>query len=147
MTKIHMGGLQNQIGFTLVELIIVMLLISFTLGLVGPLTIRSIDRAAAKTELLTLKKRVKHAGNMAFWLGRPVTLKFIGHQVSYYGLENSSTEHSYNFDYLFFQPQEVIFSAKGISDSAQLKVQFKGEDQVVDIQDKRAYRVDVNAEL
>lgn len=56
----------NTNGFTLIELIVVMLIMSIVLSLVGPLTLRMLDRAESQSEFISFKNSIKKVSYMAF---------------------------------------------------------------------------------
>jgi prepilin-type N-terminal cleavage/methylation domain-containing protein len=65
----------NIKGFTLIELMIVMAIVSLLLGLVGPLAINNLEKANAKQELLTIKNWLTKISYRAFHTGKEHILK------------------------------------------------------------------------
>jgi prepilin-type N-terminal cleavage/methylation domain-containing protein len=56
-------------GFTIIELLVVMAIVVVLMGLVGPMTLNSIDKAEGKTEKITLENWLSKVSVKAFTTG------------------------------------------------------------------------------
>jgi prepilin-type N-terminal cleavage/methylation domain-containing protein len=106
-------------GFTLIELMIVMSVVALLMGMVGPLAINSLEKAEAKQEMLTMKNWFRKVSYRAFSTQQAHILKLSGKKVELF-LNNTQFNDqgqtpilSKTLKSLFFQPQELIYSAKG----------------------------------
>lgn len=106
-------------GFTLIELMIVMLIVALLMGLVGPLAINSLEKAEAKQEMLTMKNWFRKVSYRAFSTQQTYVLKLSGKKVELYlnsakfNDQKQTPILSKTLESLFFQPQELTYSAKG----------------------------------
>lgn len=101
-------------GFTLIELMIVLSVVSLLMGLVGPLAINSLEKAEAKQEMLTMKNWFRKISFRAFSTGQGYVLKLSGKKVELF-FENDTRQPiaTKYLDTLFFQPQILSYNAKG----------------------------------
>lgn len=101
-------------GFTLIELLIVMSIVALLITMVGPMTIRGLERAEAKQEMLTMKNWLRKISYRAFVTGQPHILKLSGKKAELF--VEGDEEHpivSQSLESLFFQPQVLRYNTKG----------------------------------
>lgn len=112
--KPNIKAKNNQQGFTLIELMIVMVIVSLLMGTVGPLAMNSLDRAEAKQEMLSVKNWLRKISSRAFSTGQTHFVKFAGKNVVLFidGQEQTPIENI-DFEALFFPPQQLRFNKKG----------------------------------
>jgi prepilin-type N-terminal cleavage/methylation domain-containing protein len=125
-------------GFTLIELMIVMAIVSVLITMVGPLAINSLEKAEAKQELLTLKTWIRKISYRAYSVGQSFTLELSGKRATLYhdntifnnnikttkssAIDKSDREviMTKTFGALFFQPQKLLYNEKGFVEPKQL---------------------------
>ncbi len=105
--------LQQYFGYTLVELMIVMVIVSLIMGVVGPLTIRGMEKAEAKSELLSIKNWLKQISYQAYASGKELNFIVAGKRIVLSEQNNERVLKSVEVEYLFFQPQKITFNNKG----------------------------------
>lgn len=126
---------QDNRGFTLVELLVVMAIVGTLLSLVGPLAIDSLSKAQARTELLGLQTWLKYQSKKAYVTGQPIKLNFNGKQVFQSNLNNQTNILLRNFDYVFFQPQLVTVDTHGMASEDKLKANYSGKEVTISLSD------------
>lgn len=100
-------------GFTLIEIMIVMSIVALLMGLVGPIAIQNLEKAEAKSELLSVNNWLKQVSYRAYISGQHLTLKLNGKKVQLFTTQSSKLIKQNTFEYLFFQPQVLEFNNKG----------------------------------
>jgi len=100
-------------GFTLIELMIVMLIVALLGAMVGPMAINSLEKAQAKQELLTLKNWFKQISYRAYIGGQSLKITLDGKQALLMTASEENIIKKETFDFLFFQPQQLLFNNKG----------------------------------
>lgn len=118
-------------GFTLIELIIVMSIMTIVLSLVGPLTLRMLDRAQAQSELISLKNSVKKVSYIAFASATQHSFELEQNQISIYksGLFKKRAE----FDYLTFPSQTITFNSRGYPSPETLDVKLLNRNEKINL--------------
>jgi prepilin-type N-terminal cleavage/methylation domain-containing protein len=108
-------------GFTLVEVLLVVLLTSILVALVAPLGINQVEKARAQSEWLALDREIGRLSLAAFLRGNFVTLNVAGKQLVWEtdGGERGAIE----FRHLFFSPeQQITINPNGIADRAEIEL-------------------------
>jgi len=100
-------------GFTLIELMIVMSIVALLGAMVGPMVISSFEKAQAKQELLTLKNWFKQISYRAYIGGQSLKITLDGKQTLLMTVNEENVIKKEAFEFLFFQPQELLFNNKG----------------------------------
>lgn len=100
-------------GYTLIELMIVLVIVSMIMGLVGPLTIQSMEKAEAKSELLAIKNWLKQVSYQAFTSGKELHFVVAGKKIILQEENEKNALKTRELEYLFFQPQKFTFNSKG----------------------------------
>jgi len=105
---------KSENGFTLIELMIVMLIVGLLTAMVGPFAINSLEKAQAKQEMLSMKNWLRKISYRAFSTGRSYTVKLSGKEIALYDDNDlQSVLVNKTFESLFFQPQNLTYNKKG----------------------------------
>lgn len=107
--------LRRHRGFTLIEVLVVVLLASILITLVAPIGVEQVDKARAQTEFLELDRQIGRLSMDAFVRSDFVTLRAAGKQLTWQfeGGDRGTIE----FDQLFFDTeQQVVINPNGIAD-------------------------------
>jgi prepilin-type N-terminal cleavage/methylation domain-containing protein len=109
-------------GFSLIELLVVMIIVASLLGLVGPLVVRQVAKTQDHIELLELKRMLHTLSVSAFHEGREVFLIF-----SVNNLTISKAKHNsvISFEGLSFPEQQIVFNVNGMSETNALVVNYR----------------------
>ena len=108
-------------GFTLIEILLVVLLGSIVLALVAPLGVEQVEKAQAQSEWLELDRKVGRLSLDAFIRSDFVTLYAAGKQLAWES--DGGASGVIEFDHLFFSPeQQVVINPNGIADHAGIEV-------------------------
>ncbi len=113
--------LRKTCGFTLIEILLVVLLTSILVALVAPLGVEQVDKARAQSEWLTLDREIGRLSMDAFLYGDFVTIYAAGKQLvwEFRGGKQGVIE----FEHLFFSPdQRLTINPNGIADRAEIEV-------------------------
>jgi prepilin-type N-terminal cleavage/methylation domain-containing protein len=121
----------KRAGFTLIELITVISIMAIVLSLVGPLTIKFIDKAQAQTEFITLKNNLKRISFLSFASATPHTLKFINNNVIV--SKKSMPDKVLSFNYLNFNEQQLYFNSRGYTEPETLQVNFLNKNETINV--------------
>lgn len=108
-------------GFTLVEILLVVLLMSVVIALVAPLGVTQVEKARAQTEWLTLDRAMDQLSLDAFIRGDFVAVVVAGKRLAweFEGGQRGNIE----FEQLFFSPeQRLTINPNGIADRAEIEV-------------------------
>lgn len=108
-------------GFTLVEILLVVLLMSVVIALVAPLGVSQVEKARAQTEWLTLDRAMDQLSLDAFVRGDFVDVVAAGKRLAweFEGGQRGNIE----FEQLFFLPeQRLTINPNGIADRAEIEV-------------------------
>jgi len=108
-------------GFTLVEILLVVVLMSVLIALVAPLGIQQVEKARAQAEWLTLDREIGRLSLDAFVRSDFVTLVAAGKQLEWQF--DDGRKGAIEFEQLFFSPeQQVTINPNGIADRLQIEV-------------------------
>ena len=113
--------LQRTHGFTLIEILLVVVLVSILAALVAPLGVTQVEKARAQTEWLTLDRELGRLSMDAFLRGDFVSVDAAGKQLAweFQGGKRGSIE----FEQLFFSPaQRITINPNGIADRPEILV-------------------------
>ncbi len=114
----HTHNTNRVSGFTLIEIIIVLSIVSLLMTVVGPLAINNLEKARAKQEMLTVKTWLRKISYRSYNTGNNYLLKLSGKKLELF-LDSEIDEiqstkvTSKALDYLFFQPQVLYYNSKG----------------------------------
>ena len=108
-------------GFTLIEILLVVLLTSILVALVAPLGIEQVEKARAQSEWLTLDREMGRLSMDAFLRRDFVTIYAAGKQLAWEF--RGGKQGVIEFEHLFFSPQQqVTINPNGIADRAEIEV-------------------------
>ena len=108
-------------GFTLIEILLVMLLASIALTLVAPLGVEQVEKARAQSEWLTLDRELGQLAMNAFLKRRFVTIHAAGKQLAWE--TDDGEQGSIVFEHLFFSPeQQLTINPNGIVEPMEIEV-------------------------
>lgn len=108
-------------GFTLMEILLVVLLTSVLVALVAPLGVEQVEKARAQSEWLTLEREIGRLSMDAFLRSEFVTLDAAGKQLAWQS--DRGEQGAIRFEQLFFPPQpKVRINPNGIADRAEIEV-------------------------
>jgi prepilin-type N-terminal cleavage/methylation domain-containing protein len=111
--------LRRNRGFTLIEVLLVIVLASVLVTLVAPVGVEQVEKARAQTEFLELDRQVGRLALDAFLRGDFVTLHAAGRRLAW--RFDGGRRGAVEFEQLFFETeQQVIINPNGIADSRQL---------------------------
>lgn len=113
--------LRKTRGFTLIEILLVVVLVSILAALVAPLGVTQVEKARAQSEWLTLDREIGRLSMDAFLSGDFVAIDAAGKQLAweYRGGKQGSIE----FEQLFFSPaQRITINPNGIADRPEILV-------------------------
>jgi prepilin-type N-terminal cleavage/methylation domain-containing protein len=100
----------KPLGFTLIELIIVVLIIMLGAGLVGPLSLKELNKSRAKVEYLELRNTLKIMTTQAYARG-------FGYQVvlaeKTMTIKSSKGEKAYNYEYITLPKLSFFINSNG----------------------------------
>lgn len=112
----------SHAGFTLIELLVVMAIMTVLMGLVGPMTINGLEKAQARTEVMTLNRWMEDLAYRAFLSQQSIELQLTGKQA-----KASSPQVDFvktvDFEYIYFQPQTLVFNSNGFTQQQSLQYQ------------------------
>lgn len=108
-------------GFTLIEILLVVLLLSVTLALVAPLGVEQVDKARAQSEWLALDREIGRLSMNAFLQSEFITLNAAGKELAW---ETDAGEQGVIvFEHLFFSPeQQLTINPNGIAEPMEIEV-------------------------
>jgi prepilin-type N-terminal cleavage/methylation domain-containing protein len=109
-------------GFTLIELIIVMSIMTIILSIVGPLSLNMIDKSQAQSEYIQLQNELKKVSYLAFATASRHELTFEKKTVTL--TKGRSNKQKFDFEYLTFIPQSISFNSHGYPHPEELTVSF-----------------------
>jgi len=114
-------------GFTLIELMIVIMLLGLVMSLVGPLTFQQVETARARSEQENLKRWLRQQSFFVYSRKESIELDFDG-KALYLKKADGSRETLKQFNYLFFPPQQIRLNINGFphpSDLSFIRLQQK----------------------
>lgn len=109
-------------GFSLIELIIVMVIMAVVLGLTGGLVVKSIDQQTKQVELEKVQQTFKQLSYHAFYSGLPAQIQLKENTLI---ITQGKQEKTIQFEQLNFVPQNYTINAM----AAVLPVKFSIENQ------------------
>lgn len=121
-----------QRGFTLIEISIVLVISSLLIGIVGPLTVDSLERTSAKQELVEIKDFIRKVAWKSYLEGSTYRLDFKGKQVDVFNREILIKKHS--LEYVFFREQSIMLNQHGFTENNVLEATVR----------KKQYRVELH---
>lgn len=121
----------QQYGFTLIELMVVMVIMMFSIGLVGGLVVDSADKAKAYSEQLEFKSMLDQLAQKAFLDAQEYEIQLNTDTLKV--LANNKQVFTYQFDYLAFPTQTISLSAHGFYNSKSIRFKRRELTQTIDL--------------
>jgi prepilin-type N-terminal cleavage/methylation domain-containing protein len=113
-------------GFTLVELLVVIALMTLVLSLVGPLGQTQLDKSRATEEWIRFKNEVISNQKSAYLQGRPRVLELNG-KIMTIKTAQVQPDRVVEFSQIFFEPQQISINAHGFSTPLQVQAVVRGQ--------------------
>lgn len=138
------------LGFTLVELLIVLVIFGLVIGLVGGVGVERMQRARAQEEWLSLQRLARGLAFRAYSEGREVELRGDGAQLAWRmtggqaGRPGEGAERVMPLAYWFVAPSRTVhINSHGIAEPARLVVTHDGVSRTLELnawleEDRRA---------
>ncbi|WP_108947131.1 pilus assembly FimT family protein [Shewanella halifaxensis] len=128
-------------GFTLIELMVILLIMGVLLSLVGPLAVKNVDKTNSRTEELQLKNWFDKVSQSAFYRSQIVTISLQGRAVNAtVDVAASKVKiDSIMFDSLFFPPQELELNKNGFFKQESVNYQSADKRFKITLQPVRSY--------
>ncbi|GHF80836.1 hypothetical protein GCM10017161_05190 [Thalassotalea marina] len=106
------------------------------MGLVGPLTMRSLEKAEAKEEFLAVKNWIKKISYKAYYTGRTHQIKAEGKQITLIiDGDNAQSSVVQHFESVFFTSQVVVFNSMGFANKDYIVGRFRNNEFKIDLRD------------
>jgi prepilin-type N-terminal cleavage/methylation domain-containing protein len=123
---------RTQQGFTLIEVLVVMLLVSVLITLVAPVGAKQVEKARAQTEYLELDRQISRLALDAFLRSDFVTLNAAGKELAWEFEEGG--RGTVEFEQLFFDAeQQVTINPNGIADPQVLELLQRDRPRTIEI--------------
>jgi prepilin-type N-terminal cleavage/methylation domain-containing protein len=119
----------NNRGFSLIELLVVMIILSITLAIIGPMTIEQVDKANARSELTSFKNTLKAMSNQAFSTSEAIALS-LSNKVMKTNAGNKESKHT--FEFISFPEQIIYFNHNGYPEPHLISVEQNGQSAIID---------------
>ena len=118
-------------GFTMIELLIVLMIMMTLLGLVGGNVIESVQRTRAQAEVVSFLELLKKCGVTAFASGQSLSLALDGNRIT---IEPASTGqvHEVIYEHLDFEVHQMTFFRNGLPDTDNVSVNVDGKSRRLD---------------
>lgn len=137
-----MLAFRNSKGFTLLELLIVIVLMSFSVSLVGPSLFNQIEKSKINAEINQMEAQLHLIQQRTFLSRHPLVLSFSGKEMHLFELGDEpdegmtidaevSTLAEYSYDYLFFKPVTIIYNQYGQPSDAYLEASVEQKEYQV----------------
>ncbi len=110
-------------GFTLVELLVVLVIAGVTMALVGPFTYEQIAKSEERSEYNKLLSTLKRLSAVSFSHGKPYILSF--NQTRFEAAANQKSK-IHEFEHISFPSQTLIINANGYPEPSHLNVKYQG---------------------
>lgn len=111
--------MKKRAGFTLIEMLVTMALMTTVFSLVGPLIYNQIEKAETSSEYIEAKLFFYNSGRLAFLHGTAVELELDGKRIT---RNVNGVQQTFDFNYLFFPKQRLKFNANGFTEMSQVQV-------------------------
>jgi prepilin-type N-terminal cleavage/methylation domain-containing protein len=119
---------QSRSGFTLIELMVVLMIIGLSVALVSPRVLDLYDKVMLHAEEQKLRECFAVVKNRAFIRQVSLTMAFKEKAVTIQG-ESSPVR----FDIMTFAPVVVTFNGNGFSDTEKISYQALGAEKLIDV--------------
>lgn len=120
----------NISGFTMIELMIVLIIMGMMMAIVAPVSMQAIERSEAKVELQELKNWIKQLANQAVLTSTPITLELDGGEAKLTGDKLLEVQ---KLNYVVFAKKSLKINQFGIAVPQQVEASFKGEKLILKV--------------
>ena len=120
-------------GFTLIEIMVVMAVVSLLISFVGPLTLNAIDKSERKSETQQLKRLLKKAGYLSFIRQNHLTVKLTGSDVSIADSFSKEQWHQSSFEHLVFTEQTLQINENGFIAPSTVTLSYDGGSLTIEL--------------
>jgi hypothetical protein len=103
-----------------------MSLVAILMSFVGPMTIKGLEKAEAKSELLSLKQWLNDLSFKSQVSSQRLTVRLEGKRADVLD-EQKNVLEQHSFEYVFFQPAVVTFNRLGIPSRTSLQASYRDE--------------------
>ncbi|BBN80375.1 hypothetical protein PA25_03600 [Pseudoalteromonas sp. A25] len=105
----------KQGGFTLIELMIVIMIVVILGSFVGPLAFESLTRVQSKAEIKKVERLFLNASQQAFLKNQKVSIDMDNKKFSFWLANNVQNKTQVSFDFISFPKQRIIFNTRGLT--------------------------------
>jgi prepilin-type N-terminal cleavage/methylation domain-containing protein len=119
-------------GFTLIELMVVLAIMSIAFAIIGPNIMKTYDKVKGKSEVVELLDILNNISYKAFINGRPVRINLVNQSIHYQYIDNSKVIEK-NFNYLTFPVQSFNISRAGFLEQETIIVKYGDSDHNVSL--------------
>ncbi|PHI38625.1 hypothetical protein CBQ28_03660 [Pseudoalteromonas sp. GCY] len=128
--------MRKALGFTLVEVMVVMVIITALAGLVGPFTIDAINKNERRAELSSLNNLLKKSGYRAYLTQSLHLVTFENNKLTIIDERNSRPWREVVFKYLTFPTQTLHINKNGFISPSELSVEYNNGKHKVQLDEK-----------
>ena len=118
-------------GFSLMELMVVMAIMSIVMGLTGGLVTKTVEQQTRQVELQKVRQLFKRLGYHAYYNGYPISLRM---QASTITIIENNQQTNIDFKQLVFSPNDYIISTNSSVTPTKYKVLWNNTIQEFTIQ-------------
>jgi prepilin-type N-terminal cleavage/methylation domain-containing protein len=122
----HQGAGTAEKGFTLVELLVTMVIISAIIGLVGPSMFKTVDKIRVESEKKQLAAILAKAETLSFCRNSPIIVRLNEKNVVV-SLHAGKKEVAGQFAFLTFENQTIAFNQNGFADTHEIGYLVDGQ--------------------
>lgn len=118
-------------GFTMIELLTVITIMSLLITLVGPTSIKFLAKAQAQAEFIQLKNDLKKISYLSFVSATVQQIGFDQNQ----GIvtKNQQKNATLSYEHISFSPQQVRFNSRGYPSPEILVVNFASKSKEINL--------------
>ena len=118
-------------GFTMIELLTVITIMSLLITLVGPVSINFIKKTQAQSEFIQLKNDLKKLSYLSFVSATIHQIDFSEQQALV--IKNKQQSNVLKFQHLHFDPQQISFNSRGYPNPEYLTVNFVNKKEQINL--------------
>lgn len=122
--------MQRTSGFTLLELLVVLIVLGMLAALVSPMVSRQLDRSEQRREIAWLQASLRQQSQASWLYGRAATYRFEGAVLTRES-HGDPAGSPHRFDHLRFPVQVIRFNTRGTTDVPELVVELASTDRRV----------------
>ena len=117
----------------MIELLVVITIVMTVLSLLGGAGLRTVEKARAQGELISVYGIIRKASVRAFTSGKPLDVLFVGPSVRIMSSKKRLLEKK--FEYLEFDEQFVFLDRNGMSNTLSLTARVNDSERVIDLRE------------